>query len=100
MKPICVPCQRFYRPEKNGEYFIEGYPVGPDRAEPGLAEPEKWQPYKLWCGDRWKCPDCGSVIIVGCGLEPVSIHHLPDFKTVAERARIAMGGTILQVNDC
>ena len=33
MKPICVPCQRFYRPKKNGFMFIEAMP----RATPEAA---------------------------------------------------------------
>ena len=27
MRPICVPCRRFYRPKKNGTYFLEGHPT-------------------------------------------------------------------------
>jgi hypothetical protein len=27
MKPICVPCQRFYSPLKNGFEFIESRPI-------------------------------------------------------------------------
>jgi len=78
MKPICVPCQRFYRPTKNGRFFTEmspksGYP------KPGRAEPEAWKPYKVWAGDEWTCPDCGSTIIVGVGRKPVAEHYEPDF---------------------
>jgi hypothetical protein len=37
MRPICVPCQRFFRPIKNGFHFIEGMPV--DGAVPGMRIP-------------------------------------------------------------
>jgi hypothetical protein len=94
MKPICVPCQRFFRPARNGYCFIEAMPDG--SAQPGLAEPEHWHPYKLWCGDRWECPDCGANIIVGVGHHPISEHYLPDFT---EQVKLH-GGDQLQVNDC
>lgn len=95
MKPICVPCHRFYRPTKNGRYFLEGMPVGSNVA-PGLAEAEKWQPYKLWCGDEWTCRGCGSKIIVGTGVQPISERHESDFATSVER----FGAAKFQVNDC
>jgi len=94
MKPICVPCQRFFRAERTGDYFIEGMPKE-NGAQPGTAEPEKWQPYKLWAGDRWRCEGCGTVVIVGTGLHPVAEHYQPDFTKRAE----SLGAT-LQVNDC
>lgn len=93
MKPICVPCQRFYRPDKNGVVFIEGMPV--NNAKPGLAEPENWNPYKIWCGDRWKCPDCSAIIIVGVGQSPISEQYLEEF----EQCMITHAPE-LQVNDC
>jgi hypothetical protein len=94
MKPVCVPCQRFYRPKKNGLYFIEGMPVGND-APPGTERPEAWQPYKLWSGDEWQCRGCGSTIIVGCGLRPVAEHYDPDFAY-----RVMTLNATFQVNDC
>ena len=94
MKPICVKCQRFYRPKKNGLFFIEGMPrVSP--ALPGLREPANWQPYKIWSGDVWECPDCHAEIIVGTGREPVAIQHEAGF-----RADIEALGAKLQINDC
>lgn len=95
MKPVCVPCQRFFRPKKNGYYFIEGMPKR-GRPEPGTAEPENWQPYKLWVGDQWECEGCGAVILSGFGQHPIAEHYQPDF---AERVK-AMGADQLQVNDC
>jgi hypothetical protein len=94
MKPICVPCQRFYRPKKNGFAFIEGMPIG-NGVEPGLRQPESWEPYKLWRGDLWHCPDCGAEIIVGVAPSPMSEHYRPDFVEHVESSRAT-----LQVNDC
>ena len=47
MKPICVNCQRFYRPKKNGVFFIESMPTV-SGAPAGKTAPESWKPYKLW----------------------------------------------------
>jgi hypothetical protein len=94
MKPICVPCQRFFRMTKSGVYFIEGMPIGRDVA-PGTSEPEKWQPYKLWVGDRWECEGCGATILSGFGREPIAEHYQPEF---AERVRTLQAD--FQVNDC
>lgn len=102
MKPICVACSRFYRPEKTGYYFVEGMPnavPGTDNghtartAAPGLSEAQHWSPYKLWMGDLWRCPGCGHQIVSGVGREPVAEHYEKDF---AEQARVAT----FQVNDC
>ena len=93
MKPVCVPCQRFYRPEKNGYCFIEGMPDG--SALPGLAEPEYWHPYKLWRGDLWKCQGCGSLIVVGVAQQPLGEHYQDNFAELVERFQPEV-----QVNDC
>jgi hypothetical protein len=93
MKPICVPCQRFYRPKKNGVSFIEGMPT--DNAAPGTAEPEKWKPYKLWVGDLWECQGCGHQLIVGAPSLPYREHYQPDFDYHVEQRK-----PIMQVNDC
>lgn len=95
MKPICVPCQRFYRPKKNGYYFVEGMPRGNDRPLPGTGEPEHWTPYKLWVGDLWECHGCGAEVVVGVPRHPIAEHYQPDF---AERVKDF--GAELQVNDC
>jgi hypothetical protein len=94
MKPICVPCQRFYRPKKNGFKFIEGMPTE-NHAEPGTAEPQKWKPYKLWCGDLWECKGCGAEIVVGTGAHPIAEHYENRFAD-----NVAAHGARLQVNDC
>lgn len=98
LKPICVPCQRFYRPAKNGYYFMEGMPKSDHAVNvaSGRAEPEKWQPYKLWVGDLWRCPDCGSEIVVGVNGERLAEHYEHDFAEKVERT----GAARLLVKDC
>jgi hypothetical protein len=96
LKPICVPCQRFYRQIKTGFYFIEGMPIaGEGKAEPGTSMPERWKPYKLWSGDKWRCEGCGSEIISGTGMNPLGEHYQGDFQT--KRAQL---NAEYQVNDC
>lgn len=92
MKPICVPCQRFYRVKQNGFMFIEAMPITTP-TKPGTAEPEKWKPYKLWRGDLWECPTCGHQTVSGVAFQPVSEHYLPDFAAEAKASK-------LTVNDC
>ena len=95
MKPVCVPCERFYRPKKNGFAFTEGMPKeGNPRA--GLAEPDRWQPYKLWMGDLWECPDCGHQIISGVGHTPLAEHYEDNFSTRQK----SFGAEQLLVKDC
>lgn len=95
MKPICVPCQRFFKAEKNGFNFIEGLP-NPHDAQPGNLEPEHWEPYKIWVGDLWKCRGCGTEIVVGFCSTPIMVHHEPGFTD--EMARL--NADQFQVNDC
>lgn len=95
MKPVCVPCQRFYRPKKNGYYFLEGMPHGPDYPKPGREEPEKWKPYKLWVGDLWQCPSCKATIVSGVGQNAIAEHWQPDFGNLVE-----VYGAELLVKDC
>lgn len=96
MKPICVPCQRFFRPKRNGFHFIEGMPTEND-ALPGRREMRKWKPYKLWVGDLWECRDCKAQIVVGVPIDgPISEHYKDDFADEIHRR----GATQLQVNDC
>jgi hypothetical protein len=95
MKPICVPCRRFFRMKKGGFAFIEGMPLH-NRAPAGNAAPEQWKPYKAWNGDLWECPDCGAQVISGVAFEPFAEHYKPDF---AEKV-LRHGTGQLQINDC
>jgi hypothetical protein len=95
MKPICVNCQRFYRPRKNGVYFVEMAPKHPGAAA-GRKAPHAWRPYKVWCGDLWLCPDCGHELIIGVPTVAVSEQFKPDFQdTIANRE-----ANWLEVKDC
>lgn len=94
-KPVCPNCQMFYRPHKNGTPFIEMMPIGEGQAPPGTAAPERWAPYKLWMGDLWRCRGCGSEIIVGVAMNPLSEHYRPDFAAEVARVRAT-----IKINDC
>ena len=80
MKPVCVPCQRFYRIKKNGYYFIEGMPHGDlenDIPWDGKSGKDSvgWIPYKLWVGDLWECPDCKAQIVTGVTKNRIAEHY-------------------------
>jgi Zn ribbon nucleic-acid-binding protein len=94
MKPICLPCQRFYRVKRNGYPFIEGMPFG-GYAPPGKEAPEKWRPYKLWVGDLWECMGCGHQLVSGVAYQPRSEQHEPDFEQ-----KVRSYGQVVQINDC
>ena len=96
MKPVCIPCQRFFRIKKSGFYFTEGMPIGPERAPPGTEAPERWRPYKIWAGDKWECEGCHATIISGFGNSPIAVQHKPDF----EHYRQSLKAFQFQVNDC
>ncbi len=70
MKPICVPCQRFFRCTKNGYYFLEMMPM----AGTGLT------------------PKPGS----GVGSAAHAEHYQPGFTETVTRLHADQ----LQVNDC
>ncbi len=95
MKPICVDCKMFFRPERTGTSVLEQMPV-PSNAKPGTAEPENWKPYKLWMGDLFRCPSFGAQIVVGFGSKPLAEHFQPNFKAEMEYA----GSDFVTVNDC
>ena len=95
LKPICVKCQRFYRPHRNGRWFVEAMPKGGTvEAPPGTAAPEQWTPYKVWVGDEWLCHGCGHLLIVGVAPGPVSEHYQDGFAAFVRFA------DYLTVNDC
>ena len=96
MKPICVPCQRFFRMQKSGFYFTEGMPTGNYRPPSGNGSSGEWKPYKIWSGDLWQCEGCGAKIISGCGMSPIRIQHEKDFADVSQ----SLNAHQFQVNDC
>ena len=89
-KPICVKCQLFFKPKKNGVYFEEGMPSGKD-----IAGEPIWEPYKLWACDLWECRGCGNQIIFGFGQNPVAEHYQPEYAE-----KILTHPPMLRVNDC
>lgn len=95
LKPICVKCQLFFRPEKTGVCFVEAKRIERNGL-PGVSEPRKWEPYKLWSGDLWKCRGCGVTIISGVGNRPISEHFEGDFNEKVKKFYAEW----LQVNDC
>lgn len=95
MKPVCVPCQRFFRCKKSGFYFIEAMPTTRDTT-PGINEPDHWMPYKLWVGDEWECRGCGAVILSGFGNAPIAEHYQENFGEMVKKTNASQ----LQVNDC
>ena len=94
-KPVCVPCGRFFRPSKNGRTWTEMKPVV-NGAPPGKEKPEQWAFYKAWLSDEWKCPGCGTLIIVGHAGEPFAQDYHP---RAIEKARDAGADRII-INDC
>ena len=94
MKPVCIPCRRFFRIKKSGFYFLEGMPTDPD-AQSGTSQPDKWKPYKLWSADKWECQGCGATILSGFGKHSLAEHYQSDFA-----ANIEKFGATYQVNDC
>lgn len=98
MKPVCVPCQRFYKPKRNGERFMENMPTETG-ARPGTEDASKWVPYKLWVGDLWECEGCKAQIIVGVPSLPISEHYHKDFRDHVSEAELKLG-QLVKVNDC
>lgn len=94
-KPICVACECFFRPRKNGYYFIEGMPKQ-TLAPRGKGNDDHWRPYKLWSGDLWECPNCHVQIVVGTAIHPVAEQHEPSFA----RDVVQFGAQQLIVKDC
>lgn len=73
---VCVKCQRFFRPKKNGVVWEEGKPWETGK-EP--FREEGWSSYKLWKADLWSCPGCGTEIITGHAQMPFAEHYQPDY---------------------
>ena len=95
MRPICVPCQRFFKVTKNDFWFIEAMPIR-DKAVPGNTHPDDWKPYKIWAADKHECQGCGAVILSGFAQQPIAEHYEPDFADKVKR----LGADPFQVNDC
>ena len=53
LTPICVPCKQAMRCEKNS-FLVK------DAKSEGITG-------SVWSGDKFKCPDCGTEVVVGFG---------------------------------
>ena len=95
MRPICVPCQRFFKPKKNDFYFTEGMEKV-NGALCGNQAPEDWRPYKIWAGDLYECKGCGAQIVSGFGDAPLSEHYMDGFEHMMKNLKADQ----FQVNDC
>jgi hypothetical protein len=89
MKPICVPCRRFFRMVRSGVAFEEGMPTTDAVGTP------TWKPYKLWLGDLWRCPTCKAETISGVGGGPVAEHFQSDYALAVQTLR-----PLVRVDDC
>jgi hypothetical protein len=67
-----------------------------NNAEPGTAQPEAWEPYKLWVGDLWVCHGCGTEIVSGVAMNPIAEHYQDGFLKSVE----SLNASQFQVNDC
>lgn len=92
MKPICLDCKRMFRPANTGVHFTEGMP----RVEKPSRSPADWQPYRIWAGDVWSCPECRRTIIVGVGSSPVAERFQEDFS----RKTLLHDAHRIVINDC
>jgi hypothetical protein len=99
LAPICVACHTFYDRIKSGVAVEEGMPVedAPDRH---LRHLPGWQPYKLWMGDLWECPNCNQQIVVGTGHNRIAEHYEPNYEQTVERFVVASGRDLIVVDDC
>jgi hypothetical protein len=66
------------KPKRNGIYVLEQMPKS-IKALPGLENGDDWQPYKVWVADLSECHLCGTQVVAGFGLRPVSECHMENF---------------------
>jgi len=70
-RPVCVTCRREFRLKEAGVYV---------EYTRGTAD----NPYQIYAGDLWECPDCQREILSGFGLTPISEHFEPDYTAMKE----------------
>jgi hypothetical protein len=103
MKPVCPPCRRFMKPSRNGVFVLEQMPGPYDPSmsrppAPGTAEASRWQPYKLWRADEFRCDGCGHTAVAGFAPHNFAEHYMPGFAETLEKCRAS--GRLIIVNDC
>lgn len=101
---VCIKCQKFFHPHKNGVVFEEGMPshsiyhlksvLDPDAFENAQA----WKPYKLWRADELACPKCDARIIAGVARDNFAEHYEPDYEEI--KRRLGPDGIRVFVKDC
>ena len=64
-RPICVPCRREMTALDNGHIVH-------------ILQSSN-EPYQIWSGDLWECPECGNQAVIGFGRAPVASHFEDDF---------------------
>lgn len=101
-KPVCVACQRFYRPHRNSVRVNEKMPIQTDErdAPRGTEAPHLWRDYKLWMADLWKCEGCGHEMVTGFGMQPVAEHYERDRYAREIEYAESRGCPVITVNDC
>ena len=72
MRMICVKCGKELKCKKN-EVVVEEL-AGNDS-------------YRIWEADLWECPKCGTEIIAGFGLEPITEHFEKDYRKILAQLR-------------
>lgn len=91
-KLVCVKCNQFFHPLKNGVTVEEGRPASSaDKRGEG-----NWLPYKLWQADLVECRGCGTQVITGFGFQPISEHYMSGYND-AKRQRLPLAAFI---KDC
>jgi hypothetical protein len=91
-KPICIPCQRFFKPKRIGAIVLEQMPLHNDAA-PGAINGAAWRPHRIWSADVLACRGCGAEILSGFGRAPIAEHYQAEFADMLARVTHT-------VNDC
>lgn len=67
-KRVCATCEIELKPELTGVIVAEMFK-------------QDTEIYKLWMADLYKCPNCGSEIVLGFGAKPLMEHFEGDIDT-------------------
>ena len=72
----CVPCQTKYTIKKQGVLLVTTFGEN--------------QPYKIYEGDVWICPNCSHELIAGVASHPIAEHYQqPRFDEILRKAQEA-----------
>lgn len=84
MMIVCLKCEKFFHPYKNGVIVEEGMPI-----TNRTTGEEKWVSYKLWRADEVVCRSCDTHIVAGFAHHPFMEHymeHYAPYKAQLEEA--------------